>query len=337
MNYLQSTFRATQPFQFASLLRRTFYQTAVRCKDQTAKTSVVTAQVARTRRVWTKEESDTLIRLVKAMGPRWTRIAHQLNRPVSVAFNKYKYLTDTVEYHGPWSQEELDRLRELTKGKNQIEDINWDNVRLQMPRMRPVPILRLTYKYSVDPKIRRGRWTDEEIGRLQHFVSMYGTENWDIVADAMRTRTKRQCLERWRWQQAGGLKKGRYTEAEDQAIIKAVSEYGENFAKVREAIGSQRTARNISQHYRYKLSPDTDRSAWSEEEEHIVYKLCNKYDHDMNKVRTKMGNRRSIKDMWNHYYKIHKQQTAAEAPAKAGSNVKSTSSSISSSSKSKRP
>ncbi|KAI8150144.1 hypothetical protein BJV82DRAFT_498861, partial [Fennellomyces sp. T-0311] len=229
----------------------------------------------RTRRIWSKEDSDKLVAMVKQIGPKWTQISHELNRPPSVVFNRYKLLTDTVEFHGPWTQEELDRLAELTKGKS-LKSIDWDQVRVQMPRLRPVPILRLTFKHSIDPVIRHGRWTDEEIERLQELVGLYGTDDWDAVSSSIRTRTRRQCLERWRWQQQAGLKKGRYTEEEDIAIIEAVKIYGENFAQVKEAIGSDRTARNISQHYRYALCPQTDRSPWTDEEEETMYDLCNK-------------------------------------------------------------
>ncbi|KAI9270438.1 hypothetical protein BDA99DRAFT_501789 [Phascolomyces articulosus] len=312
MELLQTTFHNTiRSFQWSGLIRRALTISSTQYKQGgPGKTRVSTADkevVTRTRRMWSKEDSDRLVQMVQIMGPKWTAIGRTLDRPASAVFNRYKHLTDTHEFHGPWAASELDRLRELTKGK-QSNEINWEQVRLQMPRLRPVCILRLTYKHSVDPKIRHGRWSEEEVARLEQLVRVYRGQDWDSIEQGMGTRTKRQCLERWRWQQAGGLKKGRFTEDEDAAIIAAVQQYGENFAKIKEVTRSERTARNISQHYRYALCPNTDRSPWTVEEENRMYDLCKEHSHNMSKVKLEMNSRRSPKDMWNHYYKIQKQR-----------------------------
>ncbi|KAG2217149.1 hypothetical protein INT45_011324 [Circinella minor] len=315
MNIIQTSFHNSGHIQWSAIIRRTFTISTIQYNKKTTTDNVITS-VARTRRIWTDEESDRLINLVETMGPKWTQISRTLDRPPSVVYNRYKHLTDTTEFHGPWTEVELNSLREATKGQTDVDRIDWNKVRLQLPRLRPISIIRLTYKHSVDPKIRHGRWSEKEVERLQWLVKLYGTDNWDAVADALGTRTKRQTLERWRWQQAGGLKKGRFTKEEDDAIIRAVEEHGVNFAKVKKAIGSERTARNISQHYRYALCPSTDRSPWSEEEENRMYDLCTKYKHDMNKVKAIMKGNRSPKDMWNHYYKVQKQRRDIEKQGK---------------------
>ena len=209
MNIIQTTFHSPGPVQWSAIIRRAFTISSIQYKRKEAADNVIKS-VARTRRMWDKEESDHLVHMVQTMGPKWTQIARTLGRPPSVVYNRYKLLTDTAEFHGPWSREELDRLRELTKGQTDADRIDWAQVRLQMPRLRPIPIIRLTYKHSVDPKIRHGRWTDDEVARLQQLVKVYGTDNWEAVAAGMHTRTKRQTLERYRWQQAEGLKKGIY-------------------------------------------------------------------------------------------------------------------------------
>ncbi|KAI7855198.1 hypothetical protein BDC45DRAFT_568535 [Circinella umbellata] len=315
MNIIQKTFHNSGHIQWSAIIRRTFTISTIQYNNKKGTDNVITS-VARTRRLWSNEESDRLVKLVETMGPKWSQISQALDRPPSVVYNRYKFLTDTAEFHGPWTKEELESLREATKGQTNIDHIDWEKVRLQLPRLRPIPIIRLTYKHSVDPKIRHGRWSKEEVERLQKLVKLYGTDNFELIAAGMGTRTKRQTLERWRWQQAAGLKKGRYTAEEDAAIIKAVEEHGVNFAKVKKAIGSERTARNISQHYRYALCPSTDRSPWSAEEENRMYDLCTQNDHDMSKVKAIMKTKRSPKDMWNHYYKVQKQRKEIEKARK---------------------
>lgn len=106
---------------------------------------------------------------------------------------------------------------------------------------------------------------------------------------------------------------GRFTKAEDEAILEAVKKYGENFAIIKEAIGSKRTARHIASHYQYSLNPATDRSEWSPEEEEQVYQKFLELK-DMKKVKDTLGSRRSIKDMWNHLFKADRKHLNMNIP-----------------------
>lgn len=268
-----------------------------------------TLSVARTRRVWTDEESKKLLELVAEKGKRWTFLQKHYfpDRPYAVLANRYRMLTDKESYHGPWTDEERERLRQLTKGHTSEATIDWDKLRDEMPRPRPIVQLQLTWRHSINPAIRHGRWTEPEIQKLDQLVAQYGTDDWVAVAQGVQSRTPRQCLERWKWQQDKSLKKGRYTAAEDKAILDAVAKYGENFAAVKAAIKSERTARHISQHYHYMLSKTTDRSPWTPEEEMQVYDLATKYNHDMKRVKEELKSGRAAKDLWNHYYKVKRQ------------------------------
>ncbi|KAI9310478.1 hypothetical protein BX666DRAFT_1811824, partial [Dichotomocladium elegans] len=229
----------------------------------------------RARRTWTEEETKRLLYLVEKEGPRWPYLAQFFdNRSTAVLSNRYRALTDKSSVSGPWTKEELTALRELTQGKDDFDAIDWEAVRAGLPHPRKLIQIQLTWKHSINPRIRHGRWTEEEIERLSELVKIYGIEDWDAIANGIGSRTRRQCLERWRWQQDNEIQKGRFTEAEDKAILEAVEQYGENFAQVKEAIGSKRTARHISQHYHYMLDKKVDRSPWSPEEENTMYELA---------------------------------------------------------------
>ncbi|KAI9249593.1 hypothetical protein EDC94DRAFT_663928 [Helicostylum pulchrum] len=228
------------------------------------------ASSLRPRCLWLEEEDEKLLRLVNEHGKRWTFISkYFIDRPASTLMNRYSLLKDE-KGRGPWTEEELKVLREVSKGKSPEEIDNWEEIQKALPIPRPMFLIKQKYIYSLNPATKFGRWSQEESEKLQHLITRYGEDNLDKVATLMGSRTRRQCLERWRWQMAS-IKKGRFSPDEDAKILKAVAQYGENFAVVAKVIGSDRTARHISQHYRNILAPNIDRSPWTLEEQRKLY------------------------------------------------------------------
>ncbi|KAI7906182.1 uncharacterized protein BX663DRAFT_411021, partial [Cokeromyces recurvatus] len=222
---------------------------------------------------WSKDEDSKLLSLVSELGKRWTTISKEfVDRSPSNVANRYFLLTKCEE-RGPWSSEEIERLRELGRGRTYEEIDDWDEICKKLLRPRPYSLVKMTYKHSLDPRIKHGRWTEEESDRLERLVMRYGEDQMKLVAQLMGTRTKRQCLERWRWQMVN-IKKGHFSEQEDKLILNAVKRYGENFAVICKVTGIQRTPRHVSQHYQNFLAPGLDRSPWTPEEEELVHKVC---------------------------------------------------------------
>lgn len=256
----------------------------------------------RSRCRWTEEETEKLMKLVSSLGKRWTAISnHFVDRSPSNVMNHY--LLKTEQYiRGPWSKEELKALKKLGNNRSFDDITDWESIQMKLPNPRPIFMIRQTYKHSLDPRIKHGRWTEEESDLLERLVMKYGEENMATVANLMATRTKRQCLERWRWQLAN-IKKGRFSSEEDRLILDAVKKYGENFAVICKVTGIERTPRHVSQHYNTILNPSIDRSPWTEEEEEKVYSTCVKNSNNMLKTREELGSKRAIRDMWNHFHR----------------------------------
>ncbi|GAA5811033.1 hypothetical protein MFLAVUS_004462 [Mucor flavus] len=264
------------------------------------------ASSLRPRCLWLEEEDEKLLRLVNEHGKRWTFISkYFIDRPASTLMNRYSLLKDE-KGRGPWTEEELKVLREVSKGKSPDEIDNWEEIQQALPN-RPMFLIKQKYTYSLNPATKFGRWTQEESEKLQQLITRYGENNLDKVAMLMGSRTRRQCLERWRWQMAS-IKKGRFSPEEDEQILEAVAKYGENFAVVAKVIGSDRTARHISQHYRNILAPNIDRSPWTPEEQRKLYEVCTKHDGNMIETKKELNSKRAIRDMWNHFVTERKLQ-----------------------------
>ncbi|CAO3621449.1 unnamed protein product [Mucor fragilis] len=223
----------------------------------------------RSRCNWTKEEDQKLLDLIAAHGKRWTMLSgHFVDRSPSNVMNRYRLLMD-ASTRGPWTKEELKALEKAGQGKAFHEIQDWKAIQSQLPRQRPTYMIKQTYKHTIDPNIKHGKWSDEEIEKLTSLIHRYGEKNMQQVALMMGSRTARQCLERWRWQMTNE-KKGRFSKEEGDQILDAVAKYGENFAVVAKVTGLSRTPRHISQHYHNVLAPDIDKSEWTLEEEEQV-------------------------------------------------------------------
>lgn len=270
----------------------------------------------RSRCNWTKEEDEKLLDLIATYGKRWTMLSgHFVDRSPSNVMNRYRLLMD-VSTRGPWTKEELEALAEAGQGKAFHEIQDWKAIQRQLPRQRPTYMIKQTYKHTVDPNIKHGRWSKEETEKLQELIDRYGEDNMQQVASVMGSRTARQCLERWRWQ-LNNPKTGRFSKEEGERILEAVAKYGENFAVVAKVTGVTRTPRHISQHYHNVLAPDIDRSEWTLAEEEQVYKTCLKHGRDMLKVQQELGSKRSKRDMWNHFNRYEKHYVKNKAAAAA--------------------
>ncbi|KAI9019257.1 hypothetical protein CLU79DRAFT_759397 [Phycomyces nitens] len=257
------------------------------------------SSLGRFRRTWTDEEQTKLEQLYKIYGNRWTEISKHFSLR-SPAHLKQRWATlEGENYLGPWTKEELANLKELV---GDAKDVDWEHVRNKLPIRRPVSIIKCTWQHSLDPRIKHGKWTKEESDKLRSLVEKHG-DNWEAIVEEFGTRTKRQCLERWKWQMSD-IKRGHFSPEEDKLIMEAVKEHGDsNFLLIQKVTGIRRTPRHISQHYNSILSPKYDHSPWTEEEEldyYYGYQKCG----DMAEVRTIKNSKRNSKDIWNHYYKI---------------------------------
>ncbi|CEP15297.1 hypothetical protein [Parasitella parasitica] len=244
----------------------------------------------RSRCNWTPEEDEKLLELIKIHGTRWTMLSRQfVDRPPSVLLNRYALLQNKAA-RGPWTKEELKTLKDLGRGRPYQDIQDWEMIQQKMPEERPLFMIKQTYKHSLDPGIKHGKWSSDEVEKLRSLIFRLGEDNMEQVALMMGSRTPRQCLERWRWQMTTE-KKGRFTSAEDAKIVAAVEQYGENFAVVAKVTGISRTPRHISQHYHNTLSPHIDRSEWTLEEEEQTYNACMKHGRDMCKAKEELGSK----------------------------------------------
>ncbi|GBG25285.1 Transcription factor MYB3R-5 [Hondaea fermentalgiana] len=126
-------------------------------------------------------------------------------------------------------------------------------------------------------------WTTEEDEMLRKAVEMYGEKQWKKIAEFVPGRNNTQCLQRWSKVLTPGLKKGMWSEDEDNLLLElAQQQLQECRAKgkpekvqwgvVKNSIPG-RTAKQCRERWVNNLNPVIRRDPWTEEEDARILQL----------------------------------------------------------------
>ena len=75
-------------------------------------------------------------------------------------------------------------------------------------------------------------WTEAEDKQLIETVTKFGAQRWSLIASHMTGRVGKQCRERWFNHLCPAVKKGEWTEEEDQLIAEGVAELGTRWSEI---------------------------------------------------------------------------------------------------------
>lgn len=142
-------------------------------------------------------------------------------------------------------------------------------------------------KQKAAPKVSRERapWTPEEDNLLRLAVQLYGdkTEKWAKIAACVPGRTNKNCRKRWFHSLDPSLRKGAWTEEEDQLLREGVMKYPNQWSKIADMLEG-RTDDQCAKQWRESLDPSIDRSEWTPEEDKLLMEKYEEYGSQWQKI-----------------------------------------------------
>jgi hypothetical protein len=140
-------------------------------------------------------------------------------------------------------------------------------------------------KGSPRPSRERAPWTPEEDQLLKLAVQLYGdkTEKWAKIAACVPGRTNKNCRKRWFHSLDPSLRKGAWTEEEDQLLREGVSKYPNQWSKIADMLPG-RTDDQCAKRWRESLDPTIDRSEWTLAEDQLLMEKYEEYGSQWQKI-----------------------------------------------------
>ncbi|KAJ5074215.1 myb-related protein 3r-1-like [Anaeramoeba ignava] len=84
----------------------------------------------------------------------------------------------------------------------------------------------------LDPSLKKGAWSTEEDNLLIGLVEKYGNSNWAKISEFITGRTSKQCRERWRNHLDPSINHSKWTDEEDDKLIRLHQKYGNRWATI---------------------------------------------------------------------------------------------------------
>ncbi|KAI8140753.1 Homeodomain-like protein, partial [Fennellomyces sp. T-0311] len=128
-------------------------------------------------------------------------------------------------------------------------------------------------------------WTPEEDNLLRLAVQLYGdkTEKWAKIAACVPGRTNKNCRKRWFHSLDPSLRKGAWTDEEDQLLREGVMRFPNQWSKIADMLEG-RTDDQCAKRWRESLDPSIDRSDWTPTEDQRLMEKYEEYGSQWQKI-----------------------------------------------------
>ncbi|KAL4497080.1 hypothetical protein ABPG72_002236 [Tetrahymena utriculariae] len=127
-----------------------------------------------------------------------------------------------------WTQKEDEALKKLVQS---FGEKNWRKISGMMEGRSAIQCLHRWSKI-LKPGLVKGPWTAEEDEKLIYWVQQYGPYKWSQCSELINGRSGKQCRERWFNNLNPNVKKGNWTQEEDNAIFRGYLSHGSSWSKI---------------------------------------------------------------------------------------------------------
>lgn len=257
---------------------------------------------------WAREEMKLLNDAVQHLGQSWTEVGKRVGSRDEAQCREKWISLQHGQNEMSWNRANDEILRtDVEVGKADGTEPNWHAISEKLKRDQlscrtryDVLEQRVCKKRPSDSnpeegisskRRKQGRWSLEETRLLKSGLERHG-QDFDAIAEIVKTRNESQCREKWYAMLNAAAIDATWTAAEDNALVQLIEQNGLSW----ETIGESMPGRSLPQcRKRWKVLREQGRSArlgrWKPAETATLKAAYNKFGEDWEKLAEKVGSR----------------------------------------------
>ena len=129
---------------------------------------------------------------------------------------------------GRWTKAEDEQLRLAVQ---ELGEKHWTAIAVRVPARTPIQCLHRWTK-TLKPGLVKGPWNRQEDEQMIAWVQLHGTNDWGGCSAQVSGRSAKQCRERWTNTLDPNIKKGFWSEEEDEVIFREYRARGPKWTEI---------------------------------------------------------------------------------------------------------